>query len=159
MKIETKFSIDDVVYKAGTAITQKQHPCPDCGGSKKWKAISPAGSEYEFACPRCTASYSSNNSLSLNYLSHVANVQRLRIGSVRTNTHGGKPFEYMCRETGIGSGTVHDELDLFTNEGDALEAAETKASMMNTENKTFVDRYDSTLRLSDFQLKDARTEQ
>src|SRR5690606_14903966 len=29
-------------------------PCPDCGGTHTWKAISPAGYEFEVDCPRCS---------------------------------------------------------------------------------------------------------
>ena len=53
MIIQTKFSIGDVVYFADTIIETKMHDCPDCLGTRKWKAISPAETEYTFDCPRC----------------------------------------------------------------------------------------------------------
>lgn len=38
MLIETKFSIGDVVYYATTTTETKEHECPDCLGTRKWKA-------------------------------------------------------------------------------------------------------------------------
>lgn len=160
--IETKYSVGDVVYRAGTTTTAKQHPCPDCGDSRKWKAVSPAGNEYEFACPRCGARYLSNDDLSLKYTAHVADVQRLTIGSVRFNSASGswdQGARYMCRETGVGSGTVYAEEDLFETKEAAQAAAETKAATANVTIPHIVERYNKTLELSDYQLENAALKQ
>lgn len=154
--IETKFSIGDRVYKAWTTTVRKQHPCPDCKGARKWKAISPAGGEYTFACPRCTASYHSNRDLSLDYSEFAPCVQPLTIGSVRTDSASDdRPVEYMCRETGIGSGTIHSEADLFHTEEEAMRAAEIKAKAQNASTEWVVKLYDKSLELSDYQIENA----
>lgn len=158
MLIETRFSVGDSVFCASTTVERKQHPCPDCLGSRKWKATSPAGAEYEFACPRCAASYQSNRDISLDYSEHVPLVRPLTIGSVQVNTapgswdHGNR---YMCRETGVGSGTVYNEDDLFGTEEGALEAAKLKAAEANKSSEWIVKLYNQTLSISDYQLDSA----
>lgn len=154
--IETKFSIGDVVYKAWTTTVSKQHPCPDCKGSRKWKAVSPAGGEYEFPCPRCAARFMSNRDLSLDYSEFAPSVHKLTIGSVRVDTSSqDRPVEYMCRETGIGSGTIHDQADLFPTEEEAMRAAELKAKAQNSTTEWVVKQYDKSLSLSDYEIENA----
>lgn len=156
--ITTKYSIGDVVWHAGIAVERRQHPCPDCHGEKLWKAISPAGEEYTFSCPRCSAAYSSNNSLSLQYSAYAPSIRRLTIGSVRVDTSGDRNIEYMCHETGIGSGSLWSEGDLFLTEDEALTVAKTKASLTNTTTEWIVKLYDKSLSLSDYQFSNALTE-
>lgn len=153
--IETKFSLGDVVYYASTTIERKQHPCPDCLGTKKWKAISPAGSEYEFSCPRCWAHYSPADELSLDYSIYVPTSRRLTIGSVRTDS--ADKTSYMCIETGVGSGNIYDEDRLFSTEDEALVAAQALANKSNDGDVSWVaQRYNKTLEVSAYQLNDGR---
>lgn len=160
--IETKFSVGDVVYHAGTTTTRKQHPCPDCLGERRWKAVSPAGSEYTFGCPRCSARYNSERDLCLDYTAHVPSVQRLTIGSVQFNSEAGAydhGARYMCRETGVGSGSVYPEAKLFVTEAEALTASEAMAADANATHDWVVSLYDKTLEVSDYQLEHAMMKQ
>ncbi|MFA7308310.1 MAG: hypothetical protein WC026_16755 [Hyphomicrobium sp.] len=153
--IETKFSIGDVVYYASTTTERKQHPCPDCLGTKKWKAISPAGSEYEFRCPRCGSMYHSSHDLSLDYATFVPTASRLTIGSVRTDS--ADKTQYMCIETGVGSGTLYDEIRLFSTENEAIVAAQALANKSNDGGVPWVaQQYNKTLEVCDYQLNDGR---
>lgn len=152
--IETKFSIGDVVYYASTTTEQKQHPCPDCLGTKKWKAISPAGGEYEFACPRCRSGYRADHDLSLDYSIFVPASRRLTIGSVRTDS--ANTTQYMCVETGIGSGSLYDESRLFSTEDEALVAARALANKSNDDVPWVAQQYNKTLEVCDYQLNDGR---
>jgi hypothetical protein len=153
--IETKFSIGDVVYFASTKTERKQHPCPDCLGTKKWKAISPAGSEYQFDCPRCSASYRADHDLSLDYTIFAPTARRLTIGSVRTDSAGGT--QYMCLETGVGSGSLFDEDRLFSAEDEALKHAQALADNANNGGVPWVaEQYNKTLEVNDYQLSDGR---
>lgn len=153
--IETKFSISDVVYYASTTTERKQHPCPDCLGTKKWKATSPAGGEYEFTCPRCSTSYRSEHDLSLDYSVFVPSARRLTIGSVRTDSAG--KTQYMCVETGIGSGSLYDETRLFSTEDEALIAAQALANAANNGGVPWVaQQYNKALGVSAYQLNDGR---
>lgn len=154
--IETKYSIGDVVYCASTTIEKKQHPCPDCLDTKKWKAISPAGGEYEFSCPRCSRSnYLSNSGLSLDYSIFVPLTSKLTIGSVRVDTSD--KTQYMCVETGVGSGSLYDEDRLFPTELEAHAAAQVMASASNAGGVPWVAKqYNMTLEVCDYQLNDGR---
>lgn len=160
-KLETKYAIGDVVYHASTTQERGQHPCPDCLGSRKWKAVSPAGGEYEFTCPRCTTGYRSDNELSLTYTKFAPSVSRLTIGSVRFDSQGryphtGPSVEYMCNETGVGSGNVYSEGTLFETKEEALAAATLKASEATTNVEWIAGLYNKTLELSDYQLDSAK---
>lgn len=154
--ITTKFSIDDTVYHAYTTTERKQHPCPDCLGSRKWEAKSPAGREYQFACPRCGSDYQSESSLSLHYSVFTPAVRRLTIGQVEAHAGGSESKNrYMCAETGIGSGSVYYEQDLFATEADALEAAVIKAANANHTVPWVAEQYNKSLRVCDYQISDA----
>lgn len=156
--IQTKFAIGDVVYYASTYPTTKQHPCPDCKGEQKWKAVSPAGTEYEFACPRCCASFQSNSDLSLRYQAFAPTVSRLTIGSIRVDTADERGHSYMCVETGIGSGSVYYERDMFTSEEEALTVATLKAAEKDKGVEWVAKLYDKTLSLSDYEMVNAERE-
>lgn len=158
MIIETKFSIGDVVYFATTTTERKTHECPDCLGTRKWKAISPAGTEYTFDCPRCTSSYQSEHRLSLNYTQFTPATRKLTIGSVKTNNEGSvNENEYMCLETGVGSGSVYDEVRLFATEEEAMVVAKLLADEANSGGVSWVkEQYDRTLEIKDYQLADGR---
>jgi hypothetical protein len=156
--ITTKYSIGDKVFYPSTTTERKQHPCPDCKGSRKWEAKSPAGGEYTFACPRCAASYNSDRDMTLDYSASVPVVRSLTIGSVQFNTapssydHGAR---YMCQETGVGSGNVYNEKDLFLTEEEALGAAKIKADLSNVTTEWIVQLYNKSLKVSDYQLESA----
>lgn len=156
--ITTKYSVGDTVYHGATKTVRKRHSCPDCLGTQKWKATSPAGSEYEFSCPRCSAQYNADRDLMLDYSAFVPFVNKLTIGSIQVNT---APFSYdsgnryMCLETGVGSGSVYDEDKLFETEEDATRAAQALADVQNVEVEWVAKLYDKTLTVSDYQLENA----
>lgn len=156
-KIETKYNIGDTVFHACTMTEQKKHPCPDCLGSRKWKAVSPAGTEYEFACPRCSTSYLSDRDIALDYVEYVPSVLTRTIGSVRFDSgRDDHPVEYMCVETGVGSGSIYSETDLYPTREEAMEAALAKAKKANTSVEWVAKLYDKSLRISDYQLESAK---
>ena len=152
---ETKYSIGDVVWLAWTERTRKQHPCPDCLGSRKWTATSPAGASFDVPCPRCGSGYRSNHDMSLDYWTADARARRLTVGSVRVDTNSADSNEYMCKETGIGSGAIHRESSLFPTEAEAQSAAEIMAAHRNATDDRIVKQFNDTLSFSDYQLKDA----
>ena len=161
--IETKFGIGDVVYTSGTTTERRQHDCPDCLGSRKWLARSPAGAEIEFDCPRCGGGYQSNSKLSLSYSWHVPAVARRTIGQIKAlagvRSDWDRGHEYMCHETGIGSGSLYREEDLYATEEEARVAAQAKADAANADPQGWVaQQYEGSLKLSDYQLKDAQVE-
>ena len=132
-----KFRIGQQVFHPSTYGATGQYPCPDCLGSGKWKVTTPAGSEMATGCQRC-GSYSSSDIPSLKYRTWKGSVQSLTIGSVQINTAAGEshwqrdPVQYMCRETGIGSGTIYDERKLFETEEEAQQIANAQAAEANS---------------------------
>ncbi len=156
--LETKYSVGDVVYFATTISTKKRHSCPDCLGTGKWSAKSPAGGDFEFRCPRCSRSYMQNAELSLDYTSFEPMVEVRTIGSVRVDTAHGEHdsrASYMCLETGVGSGTVYNEDRLIETEDDAFIKAKTLAQSQNEKITWVAERYNQTLDISDYQLESA----
>lgn len=156
----TKFDIGQTVYHANIATESRQHPCPDCLGSRKWEAKSPAGTTFEFDCPRCSTNYMENNALSLKYAVLTPRVLALTIGSVHANTNTGSGRgdgnTYMCLETGVGSGTVYPEDDLFETAEEAHRHGEIKAALKNADAAGWVAKqYNATVKVCDYQLKDA----
>jgi hypothetical protein len=131
-----KFKVGDRVWIAGTNSVEKQLPCPDCLGSKKWSITSPAGAELELACPRCSNTYRSSDIPSLRYREHVGYASAMTIGSIRIDTApslswGDEPVNYMCNETGIGSGSIYRESGLFASEEEAQQKARIDAAALN----------------------------
>jgi len=156
--ISTKFSVGDVVYWGYTTSEKAQHACPDCNGTRQWKATSPAGEEYEFPCPRCTA-YLSDDTLSLNYQTFKPAVKKMTIGSVQYNSQpysGDSNAQYMCVETGVGSGSVYSEDKLFFHEPEALAAADIQAKFQNVSIPHIVKRYNKSISISEYQLSNAK---
>ncbi len=154
--ITTKFDIGDKVFRASTTTTRKQHPCPDCLGSKVWKATSPAGRDYEFGCPRCSASYHNDRDLILDYTVHEAIVYELTIGRIEAFSGDKRGAKYMCEETGIGSGQVFNEDDLFRTREEA-EAQAAFLVVQRDEAPGWVsEQFKKSLAICDYQLSDAK---
>ena len=154
-KIETKYSVGDTVFLDIPEVRQRKLPCPDCLGQKVWKTTSPAGTDYEFCCPRCSGVYQSDKRLSLDYSEYVPNIRTLTIGSVQTDSHdGGGLIKYMCQETGVGSGSVYREGQLHATEDEAEIASAAHANKLNNDPSDFVlPLYNSRLAVSDYELK------
>lgn len=161
--LTTKFDMGDAVWHAFTATETRQHPCPDCHDTHKWKAVSPAGSEFDVPCPRCASGYQSDQSLNLKYTVLAARARKLTIGQIKASTATGDDYDagnsYMCLETGIGSGNIYREADLFSTEAEALQAAQVKANLTNQDPDFWIAKqYDKSVKFSDYQLKDASME-
>lgn len=154
--IETKYSIGDTVWYANITTEVKHHPCPDCLGSRKWIATSPAGGAFEVGCPRCAASYQANHALSLSYSVWTSTARRLTIGQVRPCSGDHGTHQYMCLETGIGSGSLYNEDRLFETEEAARACGDTMAAVNNANADGWVAKqYDATAKFCDYELKDA----
>lgn len=159
--LTTKYDMGQRVWRAHTTIEQKQHPCPDCLGTREWEVASPAGGAFKVECPRCAAGYQAERDLSLKYAWAEAAATPLTIGQIKASTEKGDEWDsgnrYMCLETGIGSGSVYPEASLFETEAEALAAAQVKADATNAKADHWIaQQYDKSLKFSDYQLRDAR---
>lgn len=157
--ITTKFGVGDTVWHANITTETKAHPCPDCLGSREWEATSPAGAAFKVPCLRCSSTYQSSDALNLRYQQWVATAQKLTIGTVRANAGGDRGHEYMCLETGIGSGALYYEDRLFETEEAARRHGKSMADANNADAGGWVAKqYDRTAQFCDYQLKDAEIE-
>ena len=153
---QIQHDIGDTVYYVGTTLEKRQHPCPDCLRTKECNALSPAGVRYTFACPRCSAAFQSNHALTLNYTVYTPTVKRLTIGSIRFDSaHKENSVEYMCVETGIGTGSVYNQDKLYAKESDAIEAARLFAEKQTKDSDIMTQQYNDSLSLSDYELSNA----
>ena len=148
---QPKFKIGQVVYLATTDRTIKKLACPDCLGSKVWIAKSPAGLEVELPCPRCQRGYfsSDTNMPSLDYPVVVPVVRALTIGSITAKTHpynDREAVEYMCCETGIGSGSIYYEWRLH----ETAEAAKAASEFLASEAQSDLDARPESLKTVKF---------
>jgi hypothetical protein len=128
-----RYHIGETVWSWYTKQERKRLPCPDCLDTKKWTVKTPAGEAFEVPCQRCSLPYSRPAGYPEVPVFSVV-VEQRTIGSVRIDTASQRePVEYMCRETGIGSGTVYPEAHLYPDEESARKAAETEAALKTAE--------------------------
>lgn len=114
--ITTKYNIGDKVWTAGSSYQQKTIQCPDCLGTKKWTITFADKHSEETKCFTCSRSYDG----SLGYISYnewQPTIEEYTIGLIQ-GMDNGIPI-YMCKETGIGSGTLHRENNLFATKAEA----------------------------------------
>jgi len=151
----SKYDVGQKVWHSSTRITQFKHDCPDCLGSGKWTAKSPAGLECTFACPRCCVSYHSHDAMCLTYSKAVPDAEHLTVAEVQFEGQG---FRYFCKETSSGpaghrSGNFYYEKDLYLTEEEAMAAAQAVADKTNADPTVWIKKqYDKRLALSDYEL-------
>ncbi len=154
--VDCKYAIGMKVW-LGRALMdgEENYPCPDCKGQKVWTWKSPAGDEGTTECPRC------HGRGTLGQHNFSPDVRQLTVGSIRTDSaiQGERRIEYMCVETGIGSGSVYWENDLYASE----ETARTCASLdVLAQNKKLDKMYpDRAIQVSLYRhnIKDAMVEE
>lgn len=135
----------------GRAIEGKESlPCPDCLGEGDWKLTSPAGECINYKCPRC------DGKKVISQYSWEPNVQALTIGSIRIDTsRNSDPIEYMCSETGVGSGSVYRERALCDTEEAAMGVAKLDAADCIARADKNNPKREKWRELSTYQLRDA----
>jgi hypothetical protein len=127
---QPKYGIGQSVYIAETSRTSTPIPCPDCLALGTWTVTTPAGGSVEVDCLRCKGRNAYWSELpALELPAYQPSTRLLTVGSVRIDTGADidRQIEYMCVETGIGSGTLWAESDLYATESEALDAATMRA--------------------------------
>lgn len=122
---QPKYKIGDRVYRPWVNTGTRHEKCPDCADVGAWLVHTPVGESFFIPCSTCSDTFD-RRPLRVH---DVGCVNALTIGSVRVDT-AAKPHEqvsYMCRETGIGSGSVYYEGDLFDDRESAQRVADFKA--------------------------------
>lgn len=155
-----RYNIGQVVYRPNVEPTSEQLPCPDCLGEQCWRVSTPSGTEHVVDCPRCRGGYSHSGIDKLPPLTirrYAPGVRRLTIGSITAKTHpyhGNDPIEYMAQETGVGSGSIYRERNLYSDEASALAAAQQDAAARNAEIDALPEAI-AARRFSSLKLQDA----
>lgn len=119
MQLTTKYSIGDVVYRK--VPEYRDFRIVTCGLCKGSGRVDIAGLEDRRAeCPDCYGRGTKGVDFPV-----PERAEALTVGQVQVVTRGktdraAKEITYMCEETGIGSGTLHREEDLFLTAEEAL---------------------------------------
>lgn len=131
---QPEFHVGQTVWEAITVVDRGRWTCPDCAGQRTWKATSAVGEVFNIQCPRCEGSYLIGGQLrsipTLDRQVHITSVRAMTIGSIRMDTNSDPVFDYMCKETGIGTGSIYKagtsirRRGLYATEEAATEAAE-----------------------------------
>lgn len=117
--IQPKFNIGDTIYHLRISYAEKKIPCPDCLGTREWKVICPSGEEFQHCCNTCYAGWSSSSGYVRIYEDQIF-IREMTVGSVRYDSNEkDNQFSYMCQETGVGSGSVYYQKDMFSTEEEA----------------------------------------
>lgn len=113
-----KFEIGQRVICVRVSWCEEKVPCPDCVGSAEWKVVAPSGEQWTVPCNTCSAGWHSTGYV-VDYDDRIKK-EHLTIGSIQVDTERKEcPVRYMCRETGVGSGTIWEESRLFATEDQA----------------------------------------
>lgn len=150
-----RFKKGDTVYVFYPSRVEKCHPCPECGDEKEVRVVFPDGHELKASCPRCCMSYGLDMRLpSLKYVEWGVEVRSLTVGLIRINDHGDHPVSYMCNETGIGSGSIYYQTNVFATHEEAQQAGEEHVAKMNAKNAAEPVRLELD-RIAKLQVRDA----
>lgn len=118
----TKFNIGETVYKPARNYSDKRISCPDCLGTRVWTIVFADGHAEEVMCQTCKVGFSPASGV-VHYKEWSPYVDTLTIGQI----YGWDPINgmrYMCDETGVGSGTIHNETDFFHTHEEAMKKAQ-----------------------------------
>ena len=129
MRIDTKFEVDQQVCKIRNRREEKWIPCAFCKGTGG--VVGADGTRGN--CPKCYGAKGCAEFLPTKWqIDEVLTVGEVRvevrgehksIEDSRCSNYGSQSAKrveaYMCRETGIGTGTLHSVEDLFATEEEA----------------------------------------
>jgi hypothetical protein len=132
-----KYAIGDVVFYATTHQTSEKLPCPDCLDTREWTVTTKTGEAFAVTCQRCVDSYRRAETPSLTRNTWKPSTRTLTIGKITIEAGHTDvrrdPITYMCHETGVGSGSVYYESNLFATEAEALVAGQAEADALKAQ--------------------------
>ena len=129
MNITSKYNLGQKVFAGGCMWHSVPVTCEHCNGSGM-VTVSTALESYDVPCPYCEQDMWGQKSKGYtNAYDFHTYVHSLTIGEVRVEISNTKhDAEYMCEETGVGSGTLHDEKNLFETYEEAKAHGEAQAA-------------------------------
>lgn len=135
MIIETKFSNGDTVYHARYRSEGKRARCETCNGTGRLKI---EGHERHTECFQCFGKgWTYDGTVYLPECDSMT-VGQVRVEVTASRGFGGSSFDnyrpqtareeqYMCVETGVGSGNLYNAENLFATEAEAMDRAQVLA--------------------------------
>lgn len=112
-----KYKLGDVVYHPSTKTKKKPCICVTCDGTGK-VVFKTAVEDITTKCPYC------NGRGDYEHTEFEPGCDKLTIGRVQTTwSEGLEISQYMCKETGIGSGTLYEEEILYATPEQATAAS------------------------------------
>ncbi len=132
MIIETKFNLGQEVWGTSLHGSNQQVICPECLGKFEFK--NPAGNTVQcFKCSYGTPGYIIEyvrEQWHTHFLGRVGKIAPIRFKTQGEGRYDKDRVEYMCEITGVSSGTVWYEDNLF----DSLEEADKETKYRNDHN-------------------------
>jgi hypothetical protein len=147
-----KYQIGDRVLVAHWTTDEVREVCPDCGGTRKVKVVLASGEELEARCQHCSVGFQSAGYVTRSV--YVPRVWHGTVGSIKIDTHDEDPVRYMLEETGVGTGSIHSEKNLFDNAEDATAAATRKAKRQQEQIQKSNEERRAKRRLSDLRYQE-----
>jgi hypothetical protein len=134
MEINTKFNFKDRVYGILKKTKREWVKCGFCGGEGMIKGIN----QKDIRCPDCYGRRGHHIDIGLGWeIEYILTIGEIRIEyrcmhesdeDTMFDNYGSKKEKYkesyMCYETGIGSGSIHNADNLLATEKEALEECE-----------------------------------
>lgn len=134
--LTTRFDLDQQVWKFDIEQGRVKVVCETCNGRGKVTVGARDSSVY---CPDCGAKgYEFIDERWKTFTLRPLTVGQIRaLATISTDDPhtdaDGNRVEYMCRETGVGSGTIHHEGDLFADSVEAETAARAQGAVARSE--------------------------
>ena len=130
MEISTKFNLNDKVFGLSTRVGRTEIQCPKCKGKGELKFD---GFEEYADCPECYGSGKTyEKERTVQYAITPGRIGRMDVefyssmSYIETHYRGKRKICCMLDTTGVGSGTLWDEKDLFPSEAMAEMEAENR---------------------------------
>lgn len=127
--IKTKYNLKQVVYNAYCENTPYSIACSDCDGTGYWEL---ANKDKKVGCHTCNKEGSWHTTPGkITMYKYFPRVNELTIGQIQATVGHSPQIRYMCKETGLGSGTLWNEKSLTDDKLKATEAAKVLAEKQN----------------------------
>lgn len=119
MKLTTKYSVGDTVYrKVPEYRDYRVVMCELCMGTGR---VTIAGAEDRHAeCPDCSGRGDIGKDFPVPAVAQALTIGQVTVTTRNKTDRGEKEVVYMAKQTGIGSGTLHREENLFSTAEEAL---------------------------------------